>query len=427
MSSRSSRGSIYGMAQHELVSYVKDQDRLGVSRSQIRTQIRLAGWSESDVWQVAPDQSELVHGVARALFWATIRIFVVGFALVGAGLVGTHIAVSRHLTDTPGVVDVQGDVFWQRASIGQIGGVSNGGAESTFFNGVHFCLLQSLKNTYPEDFVRILNLALENKEELATKTLSALAGADTVAGQSCRGADSSGLSHRDFQKLGGLINEKSPFAWANSKEWEFFKVAVVKDKEVLSRVQRETGIPARILVSQLVAEQMRLFYSDRPWFERAISPLKVLGSMTKFSWGVLGLKAETAMSIERNLKNTKSPFYLGQALEGALDFTSSDVDVERVARATNRSGHYYACRYAALYNKQIMSQWRAQGFSLAENPGVLATLYNIGFTHSRPNANPQMGGAELVMGGRQISFGRLAHEFYYSSELLEEFPMPEMK
>ena len=33
-----------------------------------------------------------------------------------------------------------------------------------------------------------------------------------------------------------------------------------------------------------------------------------------------------------------------------------------------------------------------------------------------------MGGAALDIDGNQISFGRVAYDFYYSGELLDQFP-----
>jgi hypothetical protein len=144
--------------------------------------------------------------------------------------------------------------------------------------------------------------------------------------------------------------------------------------------------------------------------------------MTQFSWGVLGIKPETAMKIEDNLKSPDSVFYPGPEFEKLLDFQSKNINQERFLRITNSDDHYYAYLYGALYNKEIISQWQKAGFDISDRPEILATLYNIGFDHSNPSANPKVGGAELNIGDATYSFGRLAYEFYYSGELLDEFP-----
>jgi hypothetical protein len=47
---------------------------------------------------------------------------------------------------------------------------------------------------------------------------------------------------------------------------------------------------------------------------------------------------------------------------------------------------------------------------------------NIGFTNSKPKANPESGGSEIEIKGEKYNFGTLAKSFYDSSELLEFFP-----
>ena len=62
-------------------------------------------------------------------------------------------------------------------------------------------------------------------------------------------------------------NEYEYFPLAHTKEWISFKIAVAKDKNLIEKVSKETGVPPIILVAILVPEQMRLFYTDRPVFK----------------------------------------------------------------------------------------------------------------------------------------------------------------
>lgn len=212
------------------------------------------------------------------------------------------------------------------------------------------------------------------------------------------------------------------FPWMNTEDWGVFKEATVKDREVVARVSREAGVEPRLIVAQLAAEQLRLFNSDRAVYKRFFAPLKMLGSETKFSLGVTGVKEETAIRIENNLKDVNSPFYVGAEYEQLLDFKTDDIEAERYNRITDERDHYYAYLYTALYLKEIMQQWKSAGYDISHRPEIVSTLFNIGFDRSKPKSDPQTGGAAIEIGGEIYSFGSLGYEFYYSGELMDEFP-----
>jgi len=361
------------------------------------------------------------------------KLIIIVFAIYGFVLSAAYLGVYFHLTDTKGVVDEQSDTFWKEGKA--TAAISESANEliisDIFFNKQNYCLLKIIKDKYPAEFRRIFNLALADEKDLAQKNLDSLISVlknnsdqdFSSAINSCSDDNSlTNITKEDFEVLGDMVDSKSPFSWASSIEWDFFKTGVLKDKKILDRIQVETGINSRILISQLMAEQMRLFYSDRPWFKKAIAPLKVLGSMTQFSWGVLGIKPETALQIEDNLNNQNSVFYPGPEFEKLLSFQSKNIGQERFERMVSNNDHYYAYLYGALYNKEVISQWQRAGIDISDRPEILATIFNIGFSHSKPNNNPQVGGSELEINGSTYSFGRLASEFYYSGELLDEFP-----
>ncbi|MDE1975578.1 MAG: hypothetical protein KGI49_03675, partial [Patescibacteria group bacterium] len=213
--------------------------------------------------------------------------------------------------------------------------------------------------------------------------------------------------------------------WQDSEEWQTLKAAITKDASVIDRVSAETGVPSRMIVAPLVVEQLRLFYSDRELFKQIFAPLKILGDQTQFSWGVMGIKQETAKRIEDNLKDPQSPWYLGKDFEHMLDYNAttspSDIDSQRFARLTDEHDRYYSYLYGAIYIKELESQWQKAGFPIGDKPDIVATLYNVGFDNSKPKADPQSGGAEIDIGGMAYSFGSLAGSFYYSSELTGQF------
>jgi hypothetical protein len=212
------------------------------------------------------------------------------------------------------------------------------------------------------------------------------------------------------------------FPLAHTPEWNAFKQAVAKDKPIIDKISKETGVPPRILISILVPEQMRLFHTDRPIFKKVFEPLKVLGSQSQFSWGIFGIKDETARAVEEHLLNTKSPFYPGKAFEKTLAFKTEDIDQERFQRIIDEHNHTYSYLYTAMFVKEIESQWEKAGNPINNKPEIIATLWNLGFEKSKPNNNPKSGGAAIDLSGTTYSFGALAGAFYYSDELIELFP-----
>jgi len=223
------------------------------------------------------------------------------------------------------------------------------------------------------------------------------------------------------------IKSKSIFEWMNIPEWQDFKLAVAKDKPLIDSVATVTGVEPRLIVSVLVGEQIRLFNSSREAYKKWIGPLKILSVETTFSLGVTGIKIPTALTIEKNLKDSASIFYLGKKYEKLLDFKTSNPAQERFNRLTSYKNHYYSYLYAALNVKQINEQWKKAGFPISERPEILATLYNIGFEVSLPKENPVVGGSGINIKGRKYSFGAVAYEFYYSGELFDLFPFKNSK
>ena len=199
--------------------------------------------------------------------------------------------------------------------------------------------------------------------------------------------------------------------WIDSEEWLILRSAVEKDSDIISKVSKETGIPSRVIVSVLIVEQLRLYNSDRELFKKVFAPLKILGNQSQFSWGVMGIKQETAREIESRLDKDNH----------ILDFKTDNPDNERFERLTNEHDRYYSYLYGALMIQELEQQWEEAGFPINKNVGVIATLYNIGFQNSKPNSDPKVGGAEIEINKTTYSFGGLAKSFYESNELVEKF------
>ena len=212
--------------------------------------------------------------------------------------------------------------------------------------------------------------------------------------------------------------------WNTGKEWEIFLSALKKDENPIKKAALEAKISPRLIASILAIEQLRLFHTERAIFEQIFAPLKIFGTQSQFSWGVMGIKQETAIEIENNLKNPSSPHYPGPAFKDILDFeinSTEDKDSRRYHRLTNEDDRYYSYLYSALYIRQILSEWEKAGFPIEDKPGVIATLFNIGFQNSIPKENPELGGSSIEIHGNTYSFGGLAEEIYYSNEFRDIF------
>jgi hypothetical protein len=225
--------------------------------------------------------------------------------------------------------------------------------------------------------------------------------------------------------------------WQDTQEWDVLSSAITKDAPVINQAASASGVPARLIVSALVVEQLRLFFTERGYYEQFFAPLKILGTQTQFSLGVMGMKEDTALQVQDNLQDPSSPFYPGAQYANLLDYpdtgsttpvvvasttASSTASDALFTRLTDQHNHYYNYLYAGLMMKEIETQWQNAGFPIANNVGVVATLYNIGFENSVPKADPNVGGAAIVINGVTYSFGGLAQQFYSSNLLTSLFP-----
>lgn len=216
---------------------------------------------------------------------------------------------------------------------------------------------------------------------------------------------------------------KAPLgSWVQSEEWYTLRDAIMKDKLKILNAASDVEIDPRLIVAQIVSEQLRMFTSQRDTFKQIFQPLRILGTQSQFSMGVTGVKEETAQKIEEYLKDKTSEFYINSKFEHLLDYPTEPTGAMRIARLADERNHYYSYLYTAVYLKQIISQWKRAGHPIAHRPEILATLFNLGFSKSSPKADPKVGGAPITIGNETYSFGGLAGQFFYSDELLADFP-----
>ena len=354
------------------------------------------------------------------------------FAIYGAFLASVYVAMKFKLTQESGQLDVNNRYFQEMSDKYDL----SFRVDSTFFVKKRFEVLDRivlLNDFYPTNAKYILNAYKKtNDERIALKMLDAV--------------DLRLRSDKNYmaalKELKGKKNDRrekvsalSAYEWMNVAEWKYFREALRKDKPYIDSAAKVAGVEARTIVAALVGEQVRLFNSRRERFKEYIAPLKSLSVGTMMSFGPTGIKENTAMKIERYLKDSTSAYYLGKEYEHLLDFDSVEVFQHavhdtmslRVKRLAQYKDHYYSFLYTALFIKQIKMQWERAGFPIDERPEIFASLFNLGYQKSKPKKNPGVGGSVFKVKDKEYTFGGVSFDFYYSGELADLFPYQKQK
>ncbi|MDE2031204.1 MAG: hypothetical protein KGI58_03035 [Patescibacteria group bacterium] len=351
------------------------------------------------------------------------------FAIVGFIFTSVFIAMSLHLTNVAGSIDARNASF----NIANKNFTHNNIVTSLYssdnspmevLDPVTECRILTISSILPENGKVIMDTYISTKSSIiAQKMIRAVELVTTNNTFLQNRLSKCDIFSDNNSNSVTTASNQTIFGWILSKDWEVMRAALIKDKDIILQASRDSGIPARIIVSTIIPEQFRFFTSNREDFKKYLEPLKVLGNLTKFSYGIAGVKINTAETIENNLKDTSSPYYLGPSYEHIFDYSTTDINSERLQRLTDTNNHYYSYLYTAIFLKEIMHQWQLAGYPISDRPEVLATLFNIGFNKSVPKANPEVGGSTITINDRDYTFGDLAYEFYYSGELSDIFPI----
>lgn len=350
------------------------------------------------------------------------KVLLYCFALAGAGIIGAWGVYQLGWTKNGGAVDDNNRYLVEVADLKK--GVVTSGKE--VLSTEELAKLTAISKLHPENADLILKSLKNSKTTDNAKQMIA-------ACEMYLQENEEYLSCVEKQKLAvanlkmDTTKGKNVIYWMNLPEWYALKEAIVKDKAEIDSAARVTGVEARMIVSCLVGEQIRLFNSKREMYKKYLGPVKVLSVQAQFSLGVNGIKDFTAAAVERNLKNDTSVFYMGKRYEHILDFNTDNHQEERKNRLVNYRSHYYSYVYTGCILHQTKMQWQRAGYDITTRPEILFTLFNIGFSESHPSPNPQCGGSRINVGDYVYTFGAIGFDFYYSGELIEEFPFEEKR
>jgi len=387
------------------------------------------------------------------------KIIVYGFALIGVILTAGFFAVKYNLTNVVAVVDKNSEAYSAAAtnfSYANLSVNTNTSATSSADNSLEainnkmaelnsssqelanlkikkiqeLCQLDVVGQMYPVNAKNIIAAYRSGASEWSFDqmilALSLRAGNDSEFSnkiQACLNLKDANYDETQIMDSYQDASSSNAFPWANDESWDVITAAILKDESSIKRAAADAGVNPRLIVASLVVEQLRLYNTQREFYEKFFKPLQILANANKMAWGVMAIKEATAIDIENNLKNHNSSFYLGPQYENMLDFVNTpDVAKARYNRLTNPKDRYYSYLYGGLLIKQLISQWADKGYDISKRPELIATLFNIGFMKSLPKDNPQVGGSIITLDNVDYTFGGLAHEFYYSN-LIPNFPM----
>lgn len=347
----------------------------------------------------------------RTFSWIP-KIIAVVFMIIGIVFTSIFVGMKFGLTNVRGSNTERNASFFQNIAKAE-------SAYDEMTQSVVLCKVHALANYAPETAKKIQTVYERTHDSKLVDQMFATAQmrfTDTKLWQTFK--DCARATTPDLTPIA-----QTAYAWGDSNEWQVLKSAFIRDQEIIRQAAEDAGISPRILLGGVIGEQFRFFTSSRETFKSYFEPLKILASMSKFSYGIGGLKPETVAQIDRNLKNPDSVFYLGPEMEDVIEYPEgSDPEAVRFERITNTKDPYYTYLYVGLFMRQVSKQWQDAGYDISNRPEVLATLYNLGFNRSVPKPDPGAGGANITINGESYVFGQLGYEFYYSGELVQEFP-----
>lgn len=346
--------------------------------------------------------------IKRNLF----RVLLYGFASLGVLFVGVYFAMQF------GWLNVRGSVS-ERNSYFNIKKESNSKIIKT--NDLTIpCQVNILNKYAPITAINIYRTLLRGTDENLVRQMISVASERFANDPSYINA----MNNCNNSELQNLDLPMSAYNWADTDQWNLMKEVFIRDQEIIKKAASDAKISPRLILGSVIGEQFRFFNNRRETFKTYFEPLKILASLSNTSFGIAGLKPKTVGLIEGHLKDKTSPFYLGPEMEHVADYDNVlDLETKRLNRITDVKDPYYSYFYVGLYMKQIQTQWKKSGYDIDNRPEILGTLYNLGFYHSVPKANPEVGGTTININGVDYTFGDIAYEFYYSGELSDIFPI----
>ncbi len=364
-------------------------------------------------------QPKKKHKILKITYYVALHLLS-AFAIV---LIFTAVAVKFKWTNTRGNVDVNNRYFSKLAS--QYG--KDLKAKQQNFDNEENLLLQKiglLAKYKPVDALKISNAYQQSKDLFIAQRMfdaTALLLKDNRT------------FNNELKNLKAKKDNKSLFEFSNYAVWKTFCDAVRKDKAAIDSASRITGVESRMIVMCLVGEQVRMFNASRERFKQYVYPFNNIILPRNRGYGVTSILEHTALRIERQLIDKNNKFYPGDYFYKCLNTTDAAPSLvvdsikahqhKTIQRLIKGGDHFYSYLYTGFLIRQYQAHWQLEGFDLSYRPEIVGTLFNLGFEKSKPKKDPEVGGSSFKVGDNEYTFGGLCYEFYYSGEMMKDFPI----
>ena len=364
-------------------------------------------------------QPKKKHKILKITYYVALHLLS-AFAIV---LIFTAVAVKFKWTNTRGNVDVNNRYFSKLAS--QYG--KDLKAKQQNFDNEENLLLQKiglLAKYKPVDALKISNAYQQSKDLFIAQRMfdaTALLLKDNRT------------FNNELKNLKAKKDNKSLFEFSNYAVWKTFCDAVRKDKAAIDSASRITGVESRMIVMCLVGEQVRMFNASRERFKQYVYPFNNIILPRNRGYGVTSILEHTALRIERQLIDKNNKFYPGDYFYKCLNTTDAAPSLvvdsikahqhKTIQRLIKGGDHFYSYLYTGFLIRQYQAHWQLEGFDLSYRPEIVGTLFNLGFEKSKPKKDPEVGGSSFKVGNNEYTFGGLCYEFYYSGEMMKDFPI----
>ena len=161
----------------------------------------------------------------------------------------------------------------------------------------------------------------------------------------------------------------------------------------------------------IFVEQLRAFYTFKWLFKSVAQTNTYLTVMSKQSFGIGGMKLNTAEQLEGRLASNEPTIY-----QKYFSYENeNNISQQRLVRLTDTKNYYYQILYSAGLLYEYSTERRKAWYNITNQPGLIATMYNIGY--SEPHANADIWWSFMNIEWEKYSFWGLAMLIYYYLEI----------
>lgn len=186
-------------------------------------------------------------------------------------------------------------------------------------------------------------------------------------------------------------------------------------KNDLSKVGSIYWINKNLILSAIITEQLRGFYTFRWLAKEIIKTNRYVMTMYDFSLGIGWVKEITAENIENDMEN-----YNKNIFDQYFVYTWENLNQWKNAfeRLTSKENYFYQFLYSGWLIYNILQRRKVAWYDISNEPWILMTLYNFGNPVKKiPNPNPKIGWAIIRINDTDYTFGSLWAIVYYYLEI----------